>query len=377
MISLNQVNEYLSLSQSDQLTYRFTAVEEPLSYNHNPIGYAILIRISTIIFGSFMGDLQAVQFFQLCFHILISVLIINFFKERRTASLIFLFLYALNPFIIYFTVFNFYYFWQVLPSAAVIVYLYNRSLFNHSGFRIILSIFFALLLLTRLTLILIVILLLIFMVYEDFIRKREKKFFLRFATSLLPFFLLFFLLNVPDDKSVYHTIFVGAGAYSNDLGLHLEDSSGYDLIERRENIKLNIHPGENYYDPEITLLYNSILKEEVWYLITNHPVLLIRNATLNFGQSFFIGFRPGAGDLMNTLLSISGYLILLFFLLMKNRRIWLLLLSITCYSVTYVLYFPPIQSYHYGAYLLILFLFIEFADKSNVLQRLRLHTKFF
>lgn len=359
LISLKQVNEYLSLTQTEQLCYRFSSVNDPLFYNHNPIGYVLLVHISTLLFGQLMGDLQAIQFFQLCVHTIISVLIFRQLKVSRWLSLLFLILYAFNPFILYFSVFNLYYFWQVVPSAAVVLFLYNRSLFNHSVFRVILSVTFALLLLTRLTLILVVIMLIFMMLYEDLIRHREKNY-LRFTLSFLPLVFLFSLLNVPDDKSVYHTIYVGAGAYSNDLGLHLGDDSGYVLMERRESITLDIRPGGNYYYPEITQAYNSILKEEVWKLIRDEPIMLIRNAALNFGQSFFLGYRPDAGDSLNILLSIVGYLILLIFLLLRNQNIWILLTAITAYSLTYVLYFPPIQSYHYGAYLLILFLFIEF-----------------
>ena len=122
-IALEQVNEFIALSSREQLSYRFNSIEDPLYYNHNPIGYVILIQSATTLFGLFAGDLQSILLLQLFIHVGICLTILSWFQKNRLQFWLILFLYALNPLILYFVVFNFYYFWQVLPSVGFLIYL--------------------------------------------------------------------------------------------------------------------------------------------------------------------------------------------------------------------------------------------------------------
>lgn len=185
------------------------------------------------------------------------------------------------------------------------------------------------------------------------------------ALSTIPVLFLTIILFVPNDKSAYHTVFVGLGSYSNDYGIAQSDASAYKYFQNETGIDLDILPGGNYYDPEITHRYNEVIKSKVRDLLKNAPLIFIRNGVLNFGQAYSLGYRTGAPYLINIGFSILGYIILFFFLVKGNGKIKMLLIAIFGYSITYVPYYPPIQAYHYGAFILILFIFIEYVDQDQ------------
>jgi len=80
------------------------------------------------------------------------------------------------------------------------------------------------------------------------------------------------------------------------------------------------------------------------------PLMVIRNATLNFFQSFSFGYFR-ASLALSYLSAIIGAII--FTVLLLRKKIYSLA-AIIAASCTFSFYLPPLPIYLYGSYLLIL-----------------------
>lgn len=359
----DQVIEFKELVYQDQLAYRFTRSPDTEYYNHNPIGFAIIIAISKLIFGTFFGDMQSFIFLQLLLHLVISVYFLKLFKKESIKFYSFMTLYALNPFIIYFAVFNFYYFWQVIPSVLLLLLLLKPKLLDNLSFNLASGVILGLLFLTRPTLIGIS---LVFFVLL-FLYQRKKIYSISsFCVSIL----LIITLHSPNQKSPWHSVYVGLGAYENPYQITLSDNEAYSYHGEVTGVVINASYGGNYYDKDLIIAYNHHLRTFIFNAVNENPGIFIRNAFLNYGQSFFIGYKTRVTDWVNIGLSVLGYLLLIFSLYTLNREKFFLLLAITFYSLTYIVFFPPIQAYHYGAYILIIILLIlNFEDGKKLFKK--------
>lgn len=330
-----EIQLFKDLDINTQYAYSFSKSDEPIEYNHNPIGFAYIIRFATVLIP-FTGDLSALIILQTLMHIFLCILILSKL-QGKWAIWIFIVLYAFNPVVLNIVVLNYYYFWQCVPGF-ILVYLYLDRKYH----RVILSLLTLTLIfatLARPTILLIsVFVLLMYFRYTTF----------RFAlVSLISGCALFVLLNKPTEKNIWHTMYVGIAAYPNEYVQELSDDTGYALYLKTTGDTLDARFGGNYYSHSVINKYTEITKEEVLSIAGQAPLMLARNAFLNFFQIFSIGYLNSVAVLINILSALSGLII---FLLLLRSRQYLLITGIILSAITFCVYYPPIQAYLFGAY---------------------------
>jgi len=352
-IDINEIKEFKSLSTKEQDFYKFKKSEKLELYNHNPVGYAYFIKISNIMFP-FLGNQLGIILLQGVFHVIFCFLILNIKDLEVKYKYIFLFMYGINPLILKFVVFNFYYYFQAIPSL-ILVYYYFRNKTNLIEICLF-GTLIGLVLLTRLTT-LFTITILVYLVFKKF-----SKIYTILFTSLI--LIIFFSLNQPIKKSVWFTAYVGYGAYQNEDVKTLSDNEAYSTYFQETGNKIKASVGGNYYDDKIIDQFDLILKQKTTNLFLKNPLIFLKNATLNFTQSFSIGYINMANDIINIFISISGLFVLLILL---AKRDWFWIFAIMSVSIGFVVYYPPIQAYMYGAYLLIITaLYLNMITKNSI-----------
>lgn len=354
LVDDKEVLAFKELEPRDQYQYNFHSSDSLAHYNHNPVGFAYIIWISTHIFP-FAGDIYALLYLQLIIHLLLCALLMRTI-QNKVFQIVFFFIYCINPLVLNIVVLNYYYFWQCIPGF-IMVYLLAANKIN----RRILIALTALLILTTLARPT-VILLAMFILFLYF--KYAGRIFA--WTSIATFFFAILILNKPTEKNIWHTIYVGIAAYPNDAVQTLSDDTGYALYKEKTGHELNASFGENYYDKAVIQNYKTITKSEVVRILQEHPLMFIRNGALNFFQCYSIGYV----NLNNYGLNIvSALLGLIFLILLLISRQFLIAIGILLSSITFSLYYPPIQAYLFGAYILSafgLFGILNYFFKSKV-----------
>ena len=89
------------------------------------MGYLFLIAFAKRLFP-FLGPIGAIVLLQLLVHIIFSYLLVSKFDNIKN-KIAFIFFYYLNPIVLYFTIYPFYYFWQVIPSFIVLLILNEKE----------------------------------------------------------------------------------------------------------------------------------------------------------------------------------------------------------------------------------------------------------
>ncbi len=339
-----QINEkealyFKSLSATERENYQFTHTQPLAYYNHNPIGYVYFIWIAKHIFFG-LGDLQAIEWLQISIHVILSLLIVSLARGWIEYTL-YLLLYALNPLVIYFVTFPFYYCLQAIPSVLLLCYLHPCARPFRYGL-VPLAVCLALVVLTRPTVLLVVVL---FFIY---VFRQEKR---RYAWLSLGIF-LFCLgsLYVPSRKNFWHTAYIGIGGYPNSYMKGLTDENGYAIFEKNTGITFEFSPGGNYYQDSIADSYAAITRAEYLKILKEKPLLVSKNVILNIFESFSAGYFVDY-PLWVTYLSAAIGLLVCVWLLYQKAYLWVG--AIMCSSITFTAYFPPIQSYMFGSYALL------------------------
>jgi hypothetical protein len=171
----------------------------------------------------------------------------------------------------------------------------------------------------------------------------------RYPLAALAFFFLAVSTNYAM-KAVWHTAYVGVGAYPNTYMPDLSDNNGYALFEKQAGVQLRLSsPTDNYYEPKIYDAYTNTLKAEFLAIASERPDLVIRNAALNFLQAYSFGYPVGHLTLAYISAFLGGVVVLLLF---WARQYWLML-GIGAVAVAFAPYFPPIPAYMFGGYMLL------------------------
>ena len=320
-------------------TYRFQKSKHLEPYFYNDLGYVYLVWFASHLFP-FFGHQQATLLFQALVHLLLCSLFIRSTAFSRRWSIGFFLLYALNPIVLKYVVFNHYYFWQSVP-ALLIVFLALRSTGN-KGF-----LYFALAclpwaILARPT----TVLAFPVSLYLLFQSKGRRILLLTLGYSVL----VWGLFYKPSQKNVWHTAYVGTGAYRNPYGISLSDDDGYALYEKAFGTKLSLSTGGNGYDLETYQRYQTLSRKVYLTQLSRTPGLYLKNAVVNTLGTFSLGYLSGKPDWLNYLLSCIGLAVLVFLLYSKQ---WVFVLSILLFSISYTLYYPPVPAYMYGNYALL------------------------
>jgi len=348
-----EVSKYKLLSTEQKESYKFSSYPPSslINYNHYNAGFVYLIIVAKQIFF-WKGDIQALKAFHVLMHIIICLLIISVI-ERKTFKFLFLLCYGLNPLVIYFVTFPYLYFWQVLPSFAIaVVLLQNKPL--RIGQFLLLATVCALAFVVRPTVILAV-LFLFFLLFT--INKRYT-----LLVSLTGFLTVFLWLWTPaGNKTIWHTAYVGIGAYENPYMQGVTDNNAFALFKKKTGQNLYLYPGGNYYDSTTFAANVRILKTEYLKIAKQIPLLLLRNAFLNFFQGFSIGYLLDYPMWTNYLSMAAG---LVFFILLVINRLYKWIIAIALTNLSFSVYFPPIPAYMFGSYLLLVSAFIVLLQKN-------------
>ncbi len=321
-------------------------------YEINQPGLVYLIYISQLLFP-FLGEIGSLKLLQLIVHLLFSFSILQLLNGKNKKT-VFFFGYITNPFIIYLTLFPFYYFWQAIPSFALIVLLLNKK-FHRPAILYFTAIVFALIYHVRVSTILLSTFTLLFSFYSISLFKRIVAFALMMLTI--------YLLN-PSYLSKHpgHVMYSSFGAYPNSPVKGFSDNISFENYAKDIGQKINYSTIPSMYDKEV------IMGEAKWGMGKfinfgkQHPFILLRNATYNFFESFGFGYFTAS-----ILLSyFSAALGLLFFSLLFLRKKFNFILMITAASLTFNLYLAPVPIYLFGSYVLLIFVFIEtFISATN------------
>lgn len=346
-----EIKKFQKLDVNEKDSYKFIGTKNLSHYNHNPIGYAYIIRFATFVLP-FLGDQMAILVFQCVIHVLISILFLTLKEFNSRQKWIFFILYSMNPLILRWAPINYYYFWQVIPSIAFTYLIISRS-----PNKFIIGLLFLILpfaVLTRPT----IVLSLIFVFY------------LLYKNYSFNFFSIFLIYNVlicvvlfqPIKKNFWHTVFVGFGAYDNKYDIYLGDDRAYQLYENEMGEKLNVFVGGNYYEEEVIEQYTEIAKRESLLIIRDNPFLILKNAAVNTLEGYSIGY-VNRGDWLNYLIALSG-LAFVVLLIYYKMYIWFLMIGFSLGAFT--LYYPPIGSYMYGVYLVSVMVFITLPSVHKI-----------
>ena len=354
LVDSEEVHLFKILSPEKQDAYVFKESNNAAYYNHNPMGYAYLIKISNWLFRH-VGHQRSVIFLQIVIFLLINILFFAIIEDRFKSFLFFL-LFSINPIVLKFVVFNFYYFWQSLPSAVLLflnIYKKNKNI-NITAkviFLVLLSMLPLVLLTRPSTLVMIILLFFYSFLYFDF-----KKVFIVFTYLLF----IFFSLNQSNEKSLWHTVYVGIGAYENEYQNLLSDEAGYSLYKQKTGEALNASFGGNFYRNEVIKRYDLVCKSEVLRIFNENPLLFFKNAILNTFIGFSFGYLNTQNYIINYIFFLFGVIIFIFLIKYKYYLYLVAILSSIC---TFTLFYPPIPAYMYGAYLINVFVYINIISK--------------
>jgi hypothetical protein len=329
-------------SREDAFLFRQAAT--PQLYTYNPVGYSYLIKGARMLFP-FAGHQLAIILLQCLIHLLLSLSVVSENRLALRVRIMFVVLYALNPIVLRFVTFNFYYFWQVIPSFWLLFLILKIN--NKVAWGIVMLTLPLVLLARPTTLFVVVACLVGFFCFKS--RIWGVLYGVAFA-SLVAW------LYVPNQKNPWHTLYAGVGGFSNPYGISLSDEDVYALYQKHTGEPLNASMGGNFHDPAVMEKFTAINRGEYLAILQESPLLLFKNAVVYFFGSFGPGYINKAPQWLNYLLSAAG---LLFFMLLLYHRKYLILIYSTLGVAGFVFYYPPIQAYMYGNYLLLVWGLIE------------------
>ena len=324
----------------------------------NNYGYVLIVLISRNIFPN-LGEINSLILFQILIHLISSVIILLFLFEKHYQKILFIILYSANPLIIHFVTFPFYYFWLFIPSFSLIFIIKRKD-----SVKFIIPVITLFLLLS--TLIRPTTIFLSFFVYVfSFFFNTEKQ-----TKAIVFLFGIIFLLglSIIKNKSTtslpFHTMYVGIGSYPNDFEIFSNsDAEGFIYYKKLTGLEISTDAiNGNYKIDSVRDKYNQLLKVRYLEILKKEPILIIKNATLNFLQIFSFGYYT-----KSLTVSYFSSLIGLFILItLVHFKKWIYIVGISLYSLSYVLYFPPIPAYNFGVYLMLVFAIIEVV--TNVIR---------
>jgi hypothetical protein len=332
------------LSDQEYRKYKHSKTGDTIKSINNFYGYVLIALVSMKLFPM-LGDLNGVILLQIIIHIGISLFFILKLFETRLLQWGFLILYAANPLILHFVTFPIYYFWTCLPGLMLIVVWLKPD-----WRKILIPLFlpiFLLVLMIRPTMIFLCIYIFAIVIFLS--KTRWER--IIFSICMLLFFIGFGAIQSQSNRSPWHTLYIGLGAYSNDYGVNsLSDNEAYQLFYNKTGIAISTNAvNGNYNDSTIRSQYDTVLRDRYFQIVTEHPLAIIKNILLNTIKVFSIGYIVDRLWLKWSML-IFGLMVALFLVATQQ---WVWIIGTLTSSIGYVLYFPPIPAYHFGAYSLL------------------------
>ena len=338
-VNMEEIKHFSQLLQGDEyFEYKFNTVNNYIEYDYLAKGLVLLVILAKKIFF-FLGDLEALQYLQYLVHILLSIFILTLF-EKKYQKILFFILYAVNPLVLWVVNYPFYYFWQVIPSLIFVYWHLKKDI--KLPLMVIFSTAFAFIYITRPT-----VLLLVILFYFLFALKNNFKY------ALAGFALFFGLINIAPKLNIgpWHTMYVGIGAYENPYGIALSDEDGYKYYKEQTGKLVN---SGNIMQEEIKKDYYKVLKGRYFSIVEEDPVMIIKHAILNTIQAYSIGYSHSLNQKFgNKIIYLSVLVGLIFMGLLIYTKQYVLFLAIGFASGGFTLYYPPILTYMFGSFILL------------------------
>lgn len=316
--------------------FQFTASTNLKPHVYNENGYAYLVQFAHFLFP-FLGQQAAIKVFQCLIHFLLVGLILFSPTIGPRVKLGIFLLYGLNPLVLKFVVFNFYYFWQSIPAVLLGSIIVGQ---RRSVLLLLPILLLPFSLLARITPIGLAALA-IFYAY--------RRLGWQMAAGIFIFTLSIY--NIAHQSATvrnpYHTMYVGLGAYPNPYGIKLSDNEGYALYKAQTGQELNASIGGNIYQPVVMEAYKSILQARLSKILHDHPGLFVRNAIANSLASCSVGYVVGLPPIANYFIAFTGLLVLLFLAL--GGQYWAIV-ALVLFSGTFTWFYPPIPAYMFANY---------------------------
>jgi len=343
---VDSIHKFLSISDKNESekkinSYRFDSNQmESRSYSINQPGYLYIVWFAGNIFR-WTGDIGGVKLFQLLIHAIISIILLLLLKIKRD-RLIFFFLYVINPLIIYYALYPFYYFWEIIPSA-ILTYLFLSKRKVSFSILILLALILAFNFHIRSTVLVISLLLLLYAGRHLSIIKQ--------GIAIAVFFIcLVGMKSQSTDKHPGHIMYTALGAYPNSFVKGFSDTISWNAYRNSNGTNYTYLTKPEMYDPEVFFGESKWCLNEYLKISKAEPLMLIRNATLNFFQSFSFGYFRASLALSY----LSAFIGSIFFTVLFVRKKFYSMAAIIAASCTFSFYLPPLPIYLYGSYLLIL-----------------------
>lgn len=339
-----ELDIFKNLGPEEKFNYKFSASGGAVAYGYNAIGLMYIASIARYLFF-WQGDLHAVMTLQQCVHLLLSFSVLVLLKSWRQKILFFVF-YVANPIIAYYVDFPFYYFWQVIPSVVMILYMLLGKTAGNSIFFI--SIVFSMIFITRPS----TLFMELFVI--GYIAQKENL--VKGAIAILVFLALGVMMKPNSVNEPWHTTYVGIGGYPNKYNITLHDADGYNAFKKGTGKTINSKTCIENID--LYKQYLAFIKDKYFAILHESPGLLLKNAVLNVLGSYGYGYMPNHMAL--NYLSVFVGLILALLLLLYREFPLFFLIGIS--SMSFTLYFPPIGAYMFGSYILVIFAWIRVSD---------------
>ncbi len=282
------------------------------------------------------GDSEAIVALQVTAHIGLCLWLLSLLPVGWRRAIFFVG-YTCNPFIIKYVTFDFYYFWQVIPSFLLVAtYLGWRV-----GWRAAVWVgpLLGLLFVTRPALLGALLAVAGLWVWKGHYRA--------VLASLLLGLLVIGWAYRPVQSAPWRPVYVGVAAYQNPYMNQLSDMAMYTLFHKKTGHPYRYGSSDPVQEAQLT----GILKTEVQQFWQRDPALFVRHAVLNTLLAFSVGYRTGGGDGLNYGLAALGLLVLGWLLW---RRQGFFVAGVLATVGTFTPYYPPIPAYAYGAYLLLI-----------------------
>ena len=351
------------LSSQDYRRYKHQRTRNTVKENYNNYGYVFVVIVATRLFP-FLGDIQSVILLQVIVHLGISLFMIVLFLRSPFQRYGFLFLYAANPLVMHFVTFPYYYFWMFIPSTCFIIW-WTRSDWRIYSLPAMLPLLLFSLLIRPTTVFLCALIYLAAAFYATSSWERIVA-----IASGFAFIVGVFLISGTDGRSPAHAMYIGLGAYPNNVGVKkLSDDEGYRFFCSKTGVTIDTNAVRgNFRDPAFRSQYMDTLMNRYKEIVLENPLQIARNALLNTLQTFSVGHNADR-KWINYLSSLVGATVITFFICTGQ---WVFLFGIFFSALGYTWYFPPIPAYNFGAYPLLVVGFL-----SGVEQQIRKSRKAF
>ena len=371
-ISVSDFEVASKISENNYRFYKHQKSEDTTINYVNNYGYLLVVLMAKKLMP-YLGDIQAIIIFQIMVHIIACLILLNKVFSTPFQRNGFLFLYAANPLIIHLVTFPFYYFWLFIPPFALIsIYFRQKSAIWLIWVLTPILLFSILIRPTSLFLCI------FFYLVAWWLLVKLKVKHWNAPLALLIFIFCVAWYSGKNTGSPAHTMYVGVGAYPNQLGVpDLGDNRGYEYFYSVTGIEIDTSAvGGNWNNNDVRSLYNKIIISRYLEMVKDSPLVFFRNAFLNTMEAFSVGYIVNYPYL--TLISFIIGISVFIFLLSTGQYVWIV--GILTGAMGYVWYFPPIPAYNFSSYSLLaigLIMALEKYHWSKLIIQLKKITKIY